>query len=267
MIENRISDRAKILLIDEDTSISYLIRRAMEKENYKIYIAGSGKQGMEMSTGVCPDLILMDNKFSDMEGITLIQWFREWTDCPIIILSERSSYLDKVEALYAGADDYMVKPFHEKELAARIFSALRRRISAGGHTYYEAGNLKVDFTKRQVLLGGTEVHFSPVEYRIIESLALNSGTVVTYQMLLEKIWGPYAEQNSRILRVNMTNIRKKIESSPLEPEYITTIPRVGYRMLESQAEKGGMQMLENQTGRNMKVMEGQNIRNGIRMMA
>ena len=127
MIENRISDRAKILLIDEDTSISYLIRRAMEKENYKIYIAGSGKQGMEMSTGVCPDLILMDNKFSDMEGITLIQWFREWTDCPIIILSERSSYLDKVEALYAGADDYMVKPFHEKELAARIFSA----VSAG----------------------------------------------------------------------------------------------------------------------------------------
>ena len=166
-----------------------------------------------------------------------------------------------------GADDYMVKPFHEKELAARIFSALRRRISAGAHTYYEAGNLKVDFTKRQVLLGGTEVHFSPVEYRIIESLALNSGTVVTYQMLLGKIWGPYAEQNSRILRVNMTNIRKKIESSPLEPEYITTIPRVGYRMLESQAEKGGMQMLENQTGRNMKVMEGQNIRNGIRMMA
>ena len=158
--------------------------------------------------------------------------------------------------------------FHPfKELAARIFSALRRRISAGAHTYYEAGNLKVDFTKRQVLLGGTEVHFSPVEYRIIESLALNSGTVVTYQMLLEKIWGPYAEQNSRILRVNMTNIRKKIESSPLEPEYITTVPRVGYRMLESQAEKGGMQMLENQTGRNMKVMEGQNIRNGIRMMA
>ena len=110
---------------------------------------------------------------------------------------------------------------------------------------------------RQIFLG----YFSDIVQ------ALNSGTVVTYQMLLEKIWGPYAEQNSRILRVNMTNIRKKIESSPLEPEYITTVPRVGYRMLESQAEKGGMQMLENQTGRNMKVMEGQNIRNGIRMMA
>jgi two-component system KDP operon response regulator KdpE len=137
----------------------------------------------------------------------------------------------------------MVKPFHEKELAARIFSALRRRISTGAHTYYEAGNLKVDFTKRQVLLGGMEIHFSPVEYRIIESLALNAGTVVTYQMLLEKIWGPYAEQNSRILRVNMTNIRKKIERSPLEPEYITTIPRVGYRMLESQTSVNGMRMM------------------------
>ena len=187
--------------------------------------------------------LVNDNKFSEMEGLALIQWFREWTDAPIIVLSEQNSYLDKVEALYAGADDYMVKPFHEKELAARIFSALRRRISTGAHTYYEAGNLKVDFTKRQVLLGGMEIHFSPVEYRIIESLALNAGTVVTYQMLLEKIWGPYAEQNSRILRVNMTNIRKKIERSPLEPEYITTIPRVGYRMLESQTSVNGMQMM------------------------
>ena len=111
MIENRISDRAKILLIDEDTSISYLIRRAMEKENYKIYIAGSGKQGMEMSTGVCPDLILMDNKFSDMEGITLIQWFREWTDCPIIILSERCCYVDIVVGLFAGGVVFLVYAF------------------------------------------------------------------------------------------------------------------------------------------------------------
>ena len=136
MIENRISDRAKILLIDEDTSISYLIRRAMEKENYKIYIAGSGKQGMEMSTGVCPDLILMDNKFSDMEGITLIQWFREWTDCPIIILSERSSYLDKVEALYAGADDYMVKevPSGAKEQALSSYTVAYDRQSSENTT-------------------------------------------------------------------------------------------------------------------------------------
>ena len=145
MIENRISDRAKILLIDEDTSISYLIRRAMEKENYKIYIAGSGKQGMEMSTGVCPDLILMDTQLSDMDGIGLIQWFREWTDCPILVVSGQTGYMDKVNALYAGADDYIVKPFHEQELAARIYTALRRRIPGGQGSFYQAGDLKIDF--------------------------------------------------------------------------------------------------------------------------
>lgn len=239
MEQNRISDRAKILLIEEDESISYLLRRMMKRENYKVYNAQNGKQGMEMSTGICPDLILMDIRLSDMDGMELIHWFREWTDCPILVISEQSSYVDKVEALYAGADDYVVKPFHEQELAARIYTALRRRIPSGRRSCYQAGNLRVDFSRRQVLLSGEEVHFSPVEYRILECLALNSGTVVTYQMLLEKIWGPYAERNSRILRVNMTNIRKKIEKLPMEPEYITTIPRVGYRMLESQATPAG----------------------------
>ena len=142
--------------------------------------------------------------------------------------------MDKVNALYAGADDYIVKPFHEQELAARIYTALRRRIPGGQGSFYRAGDLKIDFSRRQVSLAGEEIHFSPVEYRILECLALNSGTVVTYQMLLEKIWGPYASSGSRILRVNMTNIRKKIEKILMDPTYITTIPRVGYRMPESQ---------------------------------
>ena len=129
---------------------------------------------------------------------------------------------------------YPDKPFHEQELAARIYTALRRRIPGGQGSFYQAGDLKIDFSRRQVSLAGEEIHFSPVEYRILECLALNSGTVVTYQMLLEKIWGPYASSGSRILRVNMTNIRKKIEKIPMDPTYITTIPRVGYRMLESQ---------------------------------
>lgn len=234
MEKNRISDRVKILLIDEDESMSYLIRRVLQKENYRIYTSKSGRQGMEMSTSICPDLILMDIQLSDMDGMELIRWFREWTDCPILVLSEQSGYGEKVNALYAGADDYIVKPFHEQELAARIYTALRRRIPSGLGTYYEAGELKIDFSRRQVILAGEEVHFSPVEYRILECLALNSGAVVTYQMLLEKIWGPYASSGSRILRVNMTNIRKKIEKVPMNPTYIITIPRVGYRMLESQ---------------------------------
>ena len=218
--KNQISDRVKILLIDEDESIFYLIRRVLLRENYRLYTSTSGRSGMEMSTSICPDLILMDTQLSDMDGIGLIQWFREWTDCPILVVSGQTGYMDKVNALYAGADDYIVKPFHEQELAARIYTALRRRIPGGQGSFYQAGDLKI--------------HFSPVEYRILECLALNSGTVVTYQMLLEKIWGPYASSGSRILRVNMTNIRKKIEKIPMDPTYITTIPRVGYRMLESQ---------------------------------
>ena len=218
--KNQISDRVKILLIDEDESIFYLIRRVLQRENYRLYTSTSGRSGMEMSTSICPDLILMDTQLSDMDGIGLIQWFREWTDCPILVVSGQTGYMDKVNALYAGADDYIVKPFHEQELAARIYTALRRRIPGGQGSFYQAGDLKIDF--------------SPVEYRILECLALNSGTVVTYQMLLEKIWGPYASSGSRILRVNMTNIRKKIEKIPMDPTYITTIPRVGYRMLESQ---------------------------------
>lgn len=233
MEKNRIGDRVKILLIDEDESIFYLTRRVLIKENYRVYTSKSARSGMEMSTSICPDLILMDTHLSDMDGVQMIEWFREWTDCPIIVISEQSGYMDKVNALYAGADDYIVKPFHEKELAARIYTALRRRIPTGHGTFYEAGDLKIDFSRRQVSLAGEEVHFSPVEYRILECLALNSGAVVTYQMLLEKIWGPYASSGSRILRVNMTNIRKKIEKVPMDPSYIITIPRVGYRMLES----------------------------------
>lgn len=233
MEKNRISDRVKILLIDEDESTFYLIRRVLVKENYRIYTSKNGRQGMEMSTSICPDLILMDTKLPDMEGMELIRWFREWTDCPILVISEQSGYAGKVNALYTGADDYIVKPFHEQELAARVYTALRRRIPSGQGACYEAGDLKIDFSKRQVILSGEEVHFSPVEYRILECLALNAGTVVTYQMLLEKIWGPYASSSSRILRVNMTNIRKKIEKVPMEPNYIITIPRVGYRMQES----------------------------------
>jgi len=232
--KNRISDRVKILLIDEDESIFYLIKRELKKEDYRIYTSKSGRQGMEMSTSICPDLVLMDTQLPDTDGLEMIQWFREWTDCPILVVSRQNGYADKVNALYAGADDYIVKPFHEQELAARIHTALRRRIPSGQGKLYEAKDLKIDFSRRQVILSGKEVHFSPVEYRILECLALNSGTVVTYQMLLEKIWGPYASSGSRILRVNMTNIRKKIETTSLDPSYIITIPRVGYRMLESQ---------------------------------
>ena len=222
MIENRISDRAKILLIDEDTSISYLIRRAMEKENYKIYIAGSGKQGMEMSTGVCPDLILMDNKFSDMEGITLIQWFREWTDCPIIILSERSSYLDKVEALYAGADDYITKPFSLAVLRARVNAQLRRSVPVK-QDRIELNGFILDFTRMEFSREGTIIDLSKTEQRLLRLLVENRGRTLPRELLLEKVLdgGEFVDENA--LSVAVRRLRGKLGNAP-----IRTVYGVGY---------------------------------------
>lgn len=233
MEENRICDRAKVLLIDNDEESTSFLRKLARRGQYKAYVADSGRSGMELSTSICPDIVLLDLQLPDMDGMDFIRWFRKWNSCPVIVISRKSSHTDKVNALYAGADDYVNKPFYGEELEARIHSALRKRLLGSERICYEAEGLKIDFFKRQVTLEGAQIHFSPVEYRILECLALHSGAVVTYQMLLEKIWGPYMEYNSRILRVNMTNIRKKIEKMPMRPVYITTIPRVGYRMLEN----------------------------------
>ena len=231
MKKNNRKDRVKVLLIDEDAGRYGQIVNVLSTADFNVYLSESAQQGMQMSTSICPDLILMDTCLSDMEGLALIRWFRNWTDCPILVLSAEESGETKAQALYAGADDYILKPFCGTELAARVYAVLRRRIPGGQTACYEAQDLTIDFLRRQVRLEGEEIHFSPVEYRILEYLAMHSGTVVPYQMLLEKIWGPYASSGSRILRVNMTNIRKKIEKVPMEPAYIITIPRVGYRML------------------------------------
>ena len=226
MIENRISDRAKILLIDEDTSISYLIRRAMEKENYKIYIAGSGKQGMEMSTGVCPDLILMDNKFSDMEGITLIQWFREWTDCPIIILSERSSYLDKVEALYAGADDYMVKPVELAELEMRV-RALLRRSNIEMERKLIVGNLEMDADGMTAMINGEEIPVTTREFNILYKLLSYPKKTFTRAQLMDEFWGLDSGTSLRAVDVYVTKLRDKF--STCDGFEIKTVRGLGYK--------------------------------------
>ncbi len=228
------SDKVKILLIDEDINMHCLIKKLLNQDNYKIYVADNGSMGLQLSTSLCPDIILLDVKLSDTNGMEIIRQIRNWSDCPILIISEKDDSICKVNALYSGADDYIVKPFNNQEMQARIFSALRRR-GAYGHTHpYQAKDLKIDFDKRQVIIRNQEVHFPPIEYRILEQLALNAGNVVTYKMLMQKIWGPYTSDNSRILRVNMTNIRKKVEEITTMPEYIFTISRVGYRMVENQ---------------------------------
>lgn len=237
----KIGTKYKILSIDEEKEVQYFYKRLFLQKGCKLYAAQSGRDGLAQMVSSCPDLVLLDLVLPDMDGIEMLAKIRELSDCPVIIVSSREKESDKVAALDAGADDYVTKPFGQEELMARIRCALRYRRKYGDKNAYQAQGLKVDFERRLVLLNGAQVHLTPVEYRIVEYLAMNSGKMVTYQSLLEKIWGPYASESNKILRVNMTNIRRKICDSPAEPKYIFTESGVGYRMAESaeSLERGG----------------------------
>ncbi len=230
-----IGTKYRILSIDEEKEVQYYLKRMFVRDGYKFYTAQDAKGGLEQLANNCPDLVLFDVIMPDMDGIELIRRLRSLSDCPLIVVSSRKKERDKVSALDAGADDYVTKPFGQGELMARVRSALRYRKRYGAQDMYQKDSLKVDFEKRIVLLNGQQIHLTPVEYRIMEYLARNSGKMITYQMLLEKIWGPYASENNKILRVNMTNIRRKIGDNPARPKYIVTEAGVGYRMAESES--------------------------------
>lgn len=229
-----IGTKYKILSIDEEKEVQYYLKRMFLQKGYKFFSAQSGRDGISQITNACPDLILLDLVLPDMDGMEIIHQVRSVSDCPMIVVSSKGKEKDKVCALDAGADDYITKPFGSDELMARIRCALRYRRKYGARNVYRRGDLKVDFERRLVLLGEEAIHLTPVEYRILEYLAMNAGKVITYQMLLEKIWGPYACENNKILRVNMTNIRRKLGDEPADLRYVFTEAGVGYRMAESE---------------------------------
>lgn len=211
----------------------------MNASDYKAVTAGSGKEGLAILTSALPDLVLLDLGLPDMDGIDIIKQTREWSSLPIIVISARVQEREKVAALDAGADDYITKPFGTDELLARIRTAIRHSNKivddkVNSTRPYSARGLVVDFGKRLVTVEGKEIHLTRVEYKIVSMLAQNSGKVITYSSLIEQVWGPYADDNNRILRVNMANIRRKIEKNPGEPEYIFTELGVGYRMIEDE---------------------------------
>ena len=180
-----------VLVVEDDTPVRNLITTTLKTHEYRYLSTQNGTSAVMEALSHNPDIVLLDLQLPDMDGMDFIRWFRKWNSCPVIVISRKSSHTDKVNALYAGADDYVNKPFYGEELEARIHSALRKRLPGSERICYEAEGLKIDFFKRQVTLEGAQIHFSPVEYRILECLALHSGAVVTYQMLLEKIWGPH----------------------------------------------------------------------------
>lgn len=231
--------KLSVLVIEDEKSICDFIAKTLNASDYKAVTAGSGKEGLAILTSALPDLVLLDLGLPDMDGIDIIKQTREWSSLPIIVISVRVQEREKVAVLDAGADDYITKPFGTDELLARIRTAIRHSNKivddkVNSTRPYSARGLVVDFGKRLVTVEGKEIHLTRVEYKIVSILAQNSGKVITYSSLIEQVWGPYADDNNRILRVNMANIRRKIEKNPGEPEYIFTELGVGYRMIEDE---------------------------------
>lgn len=225
-----------VLSIEDERNIGNYIETILMSNGYKTLKAMNGMSGLSLCTSHHPDLILLDLGLPDVDGMEVLERIRGFSNVPIIVISARTQEREKVEALDKGADDYITKPFGSEELLARIRTALRHsnqvRSSAGTEKQYSCDELMIDFDKRLVTLAGEDIHLTQIEYKLVSLLAKNAGKVLTYDYILKEIWGPYADTDNQILRVNMANIRRKIEKNPAEPHYIYTEIGVGYRMKE-----------------------------------
>ncbi len=229
----------QLLLIEDERNICNFIMTTLKSNNYKVTYALNAQTGLSLAASQCPDLILLDLGLPDMNGIDVIRKIRDWSNVPILVISARTQEKEKVSALDAGADDYITKPFGTSELMARIRSALRRSASGSNHfstvqSQYIAKDLLIDYEKRIITIHGEIVHFTQIEYKILTFLAQNAGRVITYDSLISHVWGPFADSNNRILRVNMANIRRKLENNPADPQYIFTEIGIGYRMIDNE---------------------------------
>lgn len=231
------NNKQKILIVEDEQSIINFVTAVLTVNGYDVIQAKTGAQAQSMATSHCPDLILLDLGLPDMDGLDVIRFIRGWTRLPIIVVSARTQERDKVEALDLGADDYITKPFGTSELLARIRTALRHASTANAATPAEAavfqvGDLTIDYERRRIVVRGNEVHLTQNEFKIISLLSRHAGKVLTHDFIIKEIWGPGLKGDNQILRVNMANIRRKIEKNPGAPEYILTEVGVGYRMAE-----------------------------------
>lgn len=236
MKTNQLSQNS-ILLIEDEENICSFIATTLKNQGYKITCASSGEEGLHLAASLCPDLILLDLGLPDLDGMDVIKRLREWTAVPVIVISARTNEHEKARALDCGSDDYITKPFSTVELLARIRTSLRHSrqmqdLSSIRQKPYHYKGLTVNFEDHMVTLDGNMIHLTQIEYKLLTLLARNSGKVLTYTFLMEKIWGPYTDNNNQILRVNMANIRRKIEKNPAAPEYVFTEIGIGYRMAE-----------------------------------
>ncbi|MBS3953356.1 MAG: response regulator [Methylomicrobium sp.] len=221
-----------IIVIEDDPAIRRFLRTGLSSQGFSVFEADTGKQGIIEAGIRKPDLIILDLGLPDMDGSQVIKAIREWSSIPIIILSARSSEQTKIDALDAGADDYLTKPFGFGELLARIRVALRHasRSLASEAEVFTSGNLKIDVLNRIVNVDGTEVHLTPIQFRLLSVLVQHAGKVLTHKQILKEVWGPSYQENAHYLRIYMSQLRHKLETDPTQPQHLLTESGVGYRL-------------------------------------
>ena len=220
----------RVLVVDDELPIRRYLRAALGAQGFSVYEAANGLEAIQGVLAYRPDLIVLDLGLPDLDGIEVTRQLREWSQIPIIILSVREAEGDKIAALDAGADDYLTKPFGTGELMARIRVVMRRLSSKADEPILQVGGLRMDLARRMVTVSENEVSLTPTEYDILRLVMQNAGKVLTHHQLLRQVWGTAYEGQLHILRVNISNLRRKIEPDPTRPHYLITEPGVGYRL-------------------------------------
>ncbi len=220
----------RVLVVDDEAAIRRFLRTTLAAHGHQVFEAANGQDALTAVVAHRPDIIILDLGLPDMDGVQVTERLREWTHIPIIILSVREGERDKIAALNAGADDYLTKPFGIGELLARMRVALRHAVQPAAQPVFTLGDLNVDLERRAVTLAGREIQLTPTEYDLLRVLVLHAGKVLTHHQLLREVWGVGYEQETHMLRVNISNLRRKVEADPTRPRYVVTEPGVGYRL-------------------------------------
>ena len=232
--DQRPSHPTVVLVVDDELPIRRFLRAGLESQGYRLIESETGQDAIAQAATRSPDLLLLDLGLPDVDGFEIVRRIREWSTMPIIVLSAREREGDKIQALDAGADDYVTKPFSMGELLARMRAALRRgrEGAAVEDGVVELGELRIDFARRAVTLAGEEVKLTPIEYRLLTALARRPDRVLTHEQLLREVWGPTHTSQHHYLRVYMAQLRQKLERTPARPRLLLTEPGVGYRLRE-----------------------------------
>lgn len=220
----------RVLVVDDELAIRRFLHTSLTAHDYTVFEAINGKEALSAVIAHRPDLVILDLGLPDLDGIEVTRLLREWTPIPVIILTVQEQEAAKIAALDAGADDYVTKPFGMGELLARMRVALRRAASPTVEPIFTSGDLTVDLARRLVTVGGSEVQLTPTEYDLLRTLVVNAGKVLTHHQLLRQVWGVGYDGETHLLRVNMSNLRHKLEPDAARPSYILTEPGVGYRL-------------------------------------